>query len=100
VDSVATLDPDTGELVVFAVHRGRDGDRPLRIDLRALPGLRVTEHLVLGGEPDRWREVNDAGTPDRVAPRPGSGAAVAGDHLTVALPPVSWTVLRLAPPSE
>ena len=95
VDAVATLDEETGEVALFAVHRGRDTERPLRIDMRALPGLRVVDHLVLGGED--LRATNSAAQPDRVVPRPGQGSAVDGDVLTVPLPPVSWTVLRLSP---
>ena len=97
VDAVATHDGETGEVTLFAVHRGRDGERPLRIGLRALPGLRVAEHLVLGGT--ELRATNTAEHPDRVVPRAGAGSAVDGDELVVPLPPVSWTVLRLVPTS-
>ena len=93
VDAVATRDGETGEIAVFAVHRGRDGDRPLEVDLRALPGLRLVEHQVLDGR----RDTNSAADPDRVAPHPGAGADLADGRLTVSLPPVSWTVLRLVP---
>ena len=63
--------------------------------MRALPGMRVADHLVLGGE--ELRATNSAAEPDRVVPRPGRNSTVDGDVLTVPLPPVSWTVLRLAP---
>jgi alpha-N-arabinofuranosidase len=47
----------------------------------------------------RPRACNTAEDPDRVVPRAGTGAAVDGGVLAVELPPLSWSVLRLAGPA-
>jgi alpha-N-arabinofuranosidase len=98
MDAVATRDPETGDVALFVVHRGQNGDLPLEVDLRALPGLAIAEHLVLGGQAGHLRDVNTAERPDRVAARLGTGARIDDGRLTAGLPPVSWTVFRLAEP--
>ena len=76
VDAVATHDSDTQELVVFAVNRDQNEEVALSIGLRAFPGYRVVEHLVLtDGDPHalntrRRAEPGEAGDPHRI---PGTG---------------------------
>jgi alpha-N-arabinofuranosidase len=94
-DVVATRDPETAEVTVFAISRSQSDQVALRVDLRALPRLRLLEHVVLGG--GNLSATNNGANPDRVTPRPGTGATLDDTSLTVPLPPVSWTMLRLAP---
>jgi alpha-N-arabinofuranosidase len=95
VDSVATQDPETGEVVVFAVNRHRAESVELTADVRGWPGLAVQEATVLSD--DDVRAANTQDQPDRVAPRAHDGAAVSDGTLRLTLPPVSWAAVRLAP---
>ncbi|MEV5322308.1 alpha-N-arabinofuranosidase [Streptomyces sp. NPDC052687] len=92
--ATATHDEETGEVVLFAVNRDRTRPLTLTADLRAFPGARVAEHLLLhDADPTA---ANTAEQPDRVRPHP-VGETEAGDGaLTVELPPVSWSMIRLA----
>ncbi|WP_229075079.1 alpha-N-arabinofuranosidase [Actinoplanes sp. DH11] len=82
VDAVATVDGTA--LTVFAVNRGTE-PIPLHIDLRAFPGHRPGEHLVLAA--DDHRLTNTAADPQRVTPD------VRRSSTEVLLPPVSWHAL-------
>lgn len=93
VDAVATHDPDTGDLVVFAVNRHQSSAVELSVDLRGWPRMRLASVSVLA-DPD-VRATNTLDDPDRVRPRETDMAKVDGTELTAALPPVSWSVLRL-----
>jgi alpha-N-arabinofuranosidase len=95
--SVATHDPDTGEVVVFAVNRSTEEDLELRLGVRAFPDHRVVEHLVLAH--DDLAAVNTVDRQDRVVPRRVDQVLQDGDDgLRVRLAPVSWNVIRLQPP--
>lgn len=99
-DVVATRDPGSGEVTVFALNRDVAGGALLTIDLRPLSErLAVVEHLYLGG--GDLGATNSETQPERVAPRrptaPAGEAVIADATLTVRLPAVSWTMLRLAP---
>jgi len=91
--ATATHDEDTGEVCVLAVNRGQDRVLELDVDVRGFGDLVVVGHSVLSDADVRAR--NTAEDPDRVVPRQGRGATVDGGHVRLALPPVSWNVLRL-----
>ena len=93
--ATATYDDATGDVCVFAVNRSTTEHLPLTADLRGFDRLHVAEHCVLADDDLQAR--NTADQPDRVVPRPGRGARLEDGQLTVALPPVSWNVLRLSP---
>jgi alpha-N-arabinofuranosidase len=95
VTATATHHPETGELCVLAVNRAQDEPLGLDVTLAALGRLRVVEHAVLAEDDLHASNTRDA--PDRVRPRPASGADVTDGRLRAVLPPVSWNVLRLAP---
>jgi alpha-N-arabinofuranosidase len=94
LDAVATHDPDTGDLVVLAVNRSVTDDIALDVDLRGFPGLRVVEALTLANPDHTWSATADDDT--TVLPRPNTTAKVADDRAHTDLPPVSWTIIRLA----
>jgi alpha-L-arabinofuranosidase len=96
VSATATHDPDTGEVCVLAVNRALSEPLRLDVDLTALGELTVVEHLVLAD--DDIRATNTRHQPTRVTPRRVPGADHSDGQLSAALPPVSWNVLRLAPP--
>lgn len=93
VDAVATHDRDTGLLVVFAVNRHFEEQVGLTVGLRAFPGYRVVEHLLLAD--DDLDAANTRDRPDRVTPSIGATPSMDGGSLDVVLPPVSWNVLRM-----
>ncbi|MFD0319176.1 arabinosylfuranosidase ArfA [Streptomyces flavalbus] len=93
--ATATHDEETGEVVLFAVNRDPDQPLTLTADLRALGAApRVEEHLVL--HDGDLTATNTADHPDRVRPRPVPDTTTADGALTVELPAVSWTMIRLA----
>lgn len=97
LDSATTLDEETGALTVLAVNRDQEQSLGLRAALRGFgAAYRVVEHLVIAdADPDA---VNTQENPDRVRPRPVDGTRVTGEgELEAVLPPVSWSMIRLAP---
>ena len=109
--ATATLDPETGDLVVFAVNRSRTEECELTIDLDALthsatgarnPGGegeraayasgRQVEHLTLHDTDPNAH--NTEAEPERVTPRAGD-AVLDGSTLRAVLPPISWHCIRL-----
>jgi alpha-N-arabinofuranosidase len=95
VDLTVTRDPETGALALFAVNRDEAQEGRLELKLREAHGLRVVEHVVMGG--GELLETNSQHKPDRVAPRPSAGHELGDGTLTLQLPPVSWSMIRLAP---
>ncbi|MDX6257226.1 MAG: alpha-L-arabinofuranosidase [Frankiales bacterium] len=94
-DVVATWDPEGEGLSVFAVNRHEHDPVELRLDLRAFgEHLQVVEQVVLGGMD--LEAGNTAETPERIAPRHEHTARRSDTGVTVTLPAVSWTLLRLA----
>jgi len=96
VDMAATHDVDSGEVAVFVAHRGRTEPLELTVDLRGLApeGLSVVEHQVVTDTDPQ--ATNTAEQPDRVVAVDGTGAVLADGTLTLTLPPLSFTALRLA----
>jgi alpha-L-arabinofuranosidase len=99
VDLAATRDPETGAITVFAVNRDETQQGRVELKLRVEEDLRVVEHVLLGG--GDLLETNSQLKPDRVGPRLSTDHAVTGAgtsaRLTVGLPPVSWSMIRLEP---
>jgi alpha-N-arabinofuranosidase len=93
VDATATFDSETGDLTVMAVNRSRTEAVQLDADIRSLPQLRLEQATTLTS-PDPSRS-NTEQEPDAVTPQPLHEASLADGRLRAALPPVSWTVVRL-----
>jgi alpha-N-arabinofuranosidase len=93
LDAVATYDADTGDLALFAVNRAQGEPVELTVDLRALSPQSVAEAWTLTD--DDIRAVNTADAPDRVTLSPLAGVRLDASTLTVVLPAVSWSALRL-----
>lgn len=92
VDAVATLEGD--QLAVFLVNRSVDDTALVEADLRGVRAQAVVEtHCLACADPYL---VNTVEHPDRVVPRPlAEPPRLDGGRLTAALPPVSWTLLRV-----
>ncbi len=95
VDAVATYDAETGALAVFTVNRSITETVELTVDLGALPGCRVVEHVVLADD-DR-HAANTEHHPDRVLPR-AAGWTEEDGAVRIAVPPVAWSMLRASGP--
>jgi alpha-N-arabinofuranosidase len=99
--TTATVDPDTGDVVVFAVNRSRHDDLELMLEIAGPLGVDnpptgyvVVEHSQLhDGDPAAR---NTEAEPDRVVPAAG-GATVDDRVVRAVLPPVSWHCIRLTP---
>lgn len=96
VDAVATHDPENGEAALFLVNRATVEPVTVDVDLRGLRADRVASCLTLHDE-DVYA-ANTRERPDRVVPRENTDVRLEDGRLTAVLPPVSWTVLKLALP--
>ena len=88
------MEGDDGTVTVFCVNRDLTEDFALNLDLHGFGALRLSEHIVL--HHDDVKAVNTEENPNNVAPMPGPGGTVDGEHATVKLPALSWNVLRFA----
>ncbi|MCL1870512.1 MAG: alpha-N-arabinofuranosidase [Promicromonosporaceae bacterium] len=93
LDAVATHDPATGDVTVFAVNRSLTQDVTLDVDLRGFPGLEVLEATTLSNPDHTWQATADDAT--SVLPRANGSAALTDGRATAVLPPVSWSMVRL-----
>ncbi|GIE99359.1 arabinosylfuranosidase ArfA [Paractinoplanes rishiriensis] len=96
LDAVATHDAESGDVTVFVVNRHQSGAADLAVSLAGFAGdLRVAEAWTLAD--DDLTATNTEEHPDRVVPHPAERAEVSDGVLKAALPPVSWTAIRLTP---
>ncbi|MEV4274952.1 alpha-N-arabinofuranosidase [Actinoplanes xinjiangensis] len=98
VDAVATHDPATGDVTVFAVNRDVENPVEFTVDLSAFgTGLTVAESWTLTD--DDVYAANTRDEPERVSLRPtaevpGGAIALDGPTATITLPHVSWSAIR------
>ncbi|MEL5990561.1 alpha-N-arabinofuranosidase [Microbacterium phosphatis] len=93
LDAVATHDPETGDVTVFAVNRSATDELDLSVAVRGLGDLRLVEALTLSNPDHTWSATADDA--DSVVPRANDTASVSGEQVAATLPPVSWSVIRL-----
>jgi alpha-L-arabinofuranosidase len=94
VDAVASIDDDGGAVSVFLVNRSQDAATIVSIDIGSLGPAHLAESSTLAD--DDSNATNTLQQPNRVAPSPNQSARIDDNLLTVELPPISWTALRLA----
>jgi alpha-N-arabinofuranosidase len=93
LDSVALRDEESGTVTLFAVNRDQQQELTLDIDLRSCPGLAGGEHVAIHDpEPDA---VNTADRPERITPRKLGPVKAVDGHVSVVLPALSWSMIRL-----
>ena len=81
-------------LVIFAVNRSQTQPMSVDVDVRSLPSLSAATHTALFDDnPDA---VNSVLEPERVTPRNLDDPKLDGGRLQVALPPLSWNMIRLS----
>jgi alpha-L-arabinofuranosidase len=76
------------------VNRSQDGPTTVSIDIGSLGPVRLGESITLSD--DDSNATNTLEQPNRVTPSPNQSARIDDNVLTVELPPISWTALRLA----
>jgi alpha-N-arabinofuranosidase len=97
LDAVATFDDEAGALTAILVNRV-DAPSAVRVVTRGFPPLRFVERVELCD--DDPTAVNSASQPDRIRARSGRSVDVDDGALTLELPPISWTMVRLATAAE
>jgi alpha-N-arabinofuranosidase len=98
VDATATYDEESGDVTVLAVNRSTTEQVQLEADARAFAGHRLEQATVLAD--DDIRATNVEADPERVVPRNNARAGLQDGRLSVVLPPVSWSVIRLSGRTE
>jgi len=93
LDAVATHDAETGEVVVFAVNRSTSEELELAVDVRGLGDLTLVSAETLSNPDHEWQATADDA--DSVLPRANGSASVDRERVSVTLPPVSWSMLRM-----
>jgi alpha-N-arabinofuranosidase len=93
VDLVATVDDGAGQATVLMLNRDTERERQVVVDWTDVVPTRVLSCETITG-PD-LKAFNTFAEPQRVAPR-ALQAPAAGNRMTFALPPRSYTVAHLA----
>ncbi|TDE89174.1 alpha-N-arabinofuranosidase [Occultella glacieicola] len=93
LDAVATRDPETGAVAIFAVNRSTTESLTLTVDVRSLGDVRVVGAQTLSNPDHTWAASADDAT--SVLPVENGTAVVSDGVVTVELPAVSWSVVRL-----
>jgi alpha-N-arabinofuranosidase len=92
LESVTTIDDETGELVIFAVNR--DQHRPLQLEgeLRGFEKFQLVEHIILESNDPKAR--NDKNHMDLIKPHHNGNATIKDNLINASLPKLSWNVIR------
>ena len=85
--SSVIYNPESSELIVYAVNRSLDEDMELELMAEDFDGLRLIEHTELYSED--LKAVNDKDT-ERIAPR----SVAISENATIHLKKHSWNMLR------
>lgn len=93
LDAVATRDAETGAVSVFAVNRSTTEELTLTVPTATLGDVALVEALTYSHDDHTWSATADDDA--TVLPVVNDSAALADGVLTVTLPPVSWSCVRL-----
>ena len=92
VDAAATMD-ENGNVTLFFVNKDMAEDVEMTVDLRDFGTFTKVEHSLL--HHDDVKAVNTEEDPDNVSPKAGKGGKLDNGRFTIALPSLSWNVVRL-----
>jgi alpha-N-arabinofuranosidase len=81
-------------VTLFAVNRDQQEPLAVEIGLRAFPNVVSGQHIAICDEDPE--ATNSAAEPERVAPRRLDDIKVSDGYATAVLPPLSWSMIRLA----
>ena len=93
IDSVVTVDDDSGHSAVFLVNRSQTESIEVTVNVDAVGATAIVEALTLH-DADVYAK-NTLADQNRVGLRSLKGATLDGGILTVLLPPVSWSAIAL-----
>jgi len=94
IDSAATWDMETGDSSLFLLNRKTDGPSDVEVDISSLGTCRLVQGVVLANDDLGWKA--SAGDSLGGAPKTLGDVVVDSGTLRLRLPPVSWTMVRLA----
>jgi alpha-N-arabinofuranosidase len=93
IDSVVTHDAESGAVSIFIVNRAINAPTRVTVDVATLTGLQLVEAVTLADDNHHWRATVQDST--SVGPAQNTTARLTGGVLTVELPAISWTLVRL-----
>ena len=94
IDATATLDEESGDVTVFLLNRATDSPSQVEIDLRSLGDLRLLQATTISNPDHHWAASAQDST--SVGPHTLDNVRLDSGHLSLELPPVSWSMVRLA----
>jgi alpha-N-arabinofuranosidase len=94
VHAVATYDEAAGDYAVFLVNRAMDRPLEVTLDIQHTVPVSIVEAVTIS-DADPYAK-NTPDDPDRVRPQANDSAQIEDGRITVTLPAVSWTLVRLA----
>jgi alpha-N-arabinofuranosidase len=94
VDAIATHDPENGQAVLFIVNRSVDEAVEVNADVRGIAPRSLQEAITLTDV--ELNATNTEAAPNRVLPKTLDVVTLDGGTLCAVLPPVSWSMVRLA----
>ena len=94
VDAAATHDGPSGRTSIFVVNRSLTETTELTVELPGLTGNTKGSATTLS---DDVYAANTLADPERVAPHTNESLTFSDGYATIALPPVSWTVITHTP---
>ena len=92
VESIASMDEDKKELVIFAVNRSLEDSVEMEVDLNDFPSAEIIEHIVL--EHEDMKATNSAEKPNNVVPHKNGVTKLLPLKALVTLNKHSWNVIR------
>ena len=98
VDAAATYDGRSGGTSIFVMNRSLTEATELTVDLPGLTDDATGSATTLSD--DDVYAANTLADPERVAPHANESLTLSSGYATIALPPVSWTVITLTPSPE
>jgi alpha-L-arabinofuranosidase len=93
VDGIATHDSDQGATAVFLVNRSLSEAVTVEIDASRLAVSHVVSATTMHDADIHASNTLDA--PDRVTPTPNDTARIENGSVSITLPAVSWTAVKL-----
>ena len=90
---ISAVHDSKGGLILFVLNRDLTYEMQLDVDARSFAGLALDATATLHDAAPY--AINTKESPSQVLPRPLASVSVNGAHMTVVLPPASWSVIRL-----
>ncbi|MEC9342287.1 MAG: alpha-N-arabinofuranosidase [Pseudomonadota bacterium] len=93
VDVAGVHDDEAGAITLFAINRSGEEAVDLELSVEGFGTPKSVEHTLI--KHDDLEATNTQANPDNVSPRMVQGASLRGDLAQLALPPYSYSMIRL-----